>query len=200
MNKKAAFVQGILNDLFPNPLPPLNHINPYTLLIAVVLSAQNRDERVNQVTPPLFSKASTPKEMVKLSIAEIAAMVKPCGFFLTKAKNIWNLSKILIDRHEGEVPISLKALKELPGVGQKTASVVMAQAFGFPAFPVDTHVFRCARRWGLSHGSTVTQVEADLKQLFPKKNWGRLHLQIIYFARAYCPARGKHENCPICHF
>lgn len=196
--EKARLIQQILDDLFPNPLPPLHHSDPYTLLIAVVLSARNTDAKVNQITPHLFSKASTPQEMVELSISEIQKIIKPCGLSPTKAKNIWCLSKILIEKYKGKVPCSFTALEELPGVGHKTASVVMAQAFHVPAFPIDTHIFRCARRWGLSKGKTPEKVESDLKKLFPKKDWIKVHLQIIYFARKYCPARGQHRGCPIC--
>ncbi len=196
--KKVKRIQKILDEYFPNPSIPLHHKDPYTLLIAVVLSARNTDAKVNQITPLLFARASTPQEMIQLSIPEIRTIIKPCGLSPTKAKNIWNLSKILVEKYGGKVPASFKALEELPGVGHKTASVVMAQAFHKPAFPVDTHIFRCARRWGLSRGKTITQVERDLKKLFPRKDWIKLHLQIIYFARKYCPARGNHKNCPIC--
>ena len=201
MNKKekAKKIQRILEKLFPNPAIPLLHSDSYTLLIAVLLSAQCTDARVNQTTPQLFTKASTPKEMVALSVAEIAAIIKPCGLSNTKAKAIWNLSKILIEKHHGKVPASFLALEALPGVGHKTASVVMIHAFHKPAFPVDTHIHRLAKRWGLSSGKNVKQTEKDLKALFPKKTWNKLHLQMIYFARKYCPARGhKQEECPIC--
>lgn len=201
MNKKerARFVQTTLDTLFPDPAIPLVHYDPYTLLVAVVLSAQSTDARVNQVTPLLFSQASTPKEMVHLSVAEIAAIIRPCGLSPTKAKAIHALSQILLDRFDGKVPATFEALEELPGVGHKTASVVMAQAFHMPAFPVDTHIHRCAKRWGLSAGKSVVETERDLKALFPKSAWIKLHLQIIYFARKYCPARGHHvEACPIC--
>ena len=201
MNKKdkAKIIQRILNDLFPSPTVPLSHKDPYTLLIAVLLSAQSTDVRVNQITPHLFAKASTPEEMILLSIEEIAAIIRPCGLSNNKAKAIWNLSKMLIEKHQGKVPASFDALEELPGVGHKTASVVMIQAFNKPAFPVDTHIHRLAKRWGLSSGKDVKQTEKDLKSLFPKKSWNKLHLQIIYFARKYCPARGhKKEKCPIC--
>lgn len=201
MNKKekARKIQRILEELFPNPAIPLLHSDPYTLLIAVLLSAQCTDARVNQVTPQLFAKASTPKEMVALSVAEIAAIIKPCGLSNTKAKAIWNLSKILIEKHHGKIPASFLALEALPGVGHKTASVVMIHAFHKPAFPVDTHIHRLAKRWGLSSGKNVKQTERDLKALFPKKTWNKLHLQMIYFARKYCPARGhEQEKCPIC--
>jgi endonuclease-3 len=192
-------IQTILKRHFPNPPIPLKHTSPYTLLIAVLLSAQCTDKRVNEVTPQLFSLASTPQEMVKLSIEQIAAIIHPCGLSNNKAKAIWHLSKQLLEKHKGKVPTSFKSLEALPGVGHKTASVVMIQAFGRPAFPVDTHIHRCAHRWGLSDGSSVEQTEKDLKRLFPRKDWGILHLQIIYFARQYCPARGhKASLCPIC--
>jgi len=195
---RPKLIQKILNDHFPNPEIPLNHTDPYTLLIAVVLSARNTDAKVNQITPLLFALASTPEQMIDLSIGEIQKIIKPCGLSPTKAKNIWHLSKILLDKHKGKVPASFEALEALPGVGHKTASVVMAQAFHKAAFPIDTHIFRCAHRWGLSRGKTVERVEKDLKKLFPKKDWIKIHLQIIHFARKYCPARGQHNNCPIC--
>jgi endonuclease-3 len=191
-------IQKILDHYFPDPQPCLCHTDPYTLLIAVVLSARCTDAKVNQITPYLFKKAKTPKEMVQLTVDEIRSIIKPCGLSPTKAKNIWKLSEILLKKHKGKVPKSLKSLEALPGVGHKTASVVMAQAFHIPAFPIDTHIFRCARRWGLSKGKTVEKVEADLKQYFPKKDWIKVHLQIILFARRFCPARGKHDDCPIC--
>jgi endonuclease-3 len=192
-------IQEILDHYFPDPKPPLHHTDPYTLLIAVLLSARCTDARVNQVTPHLFKKATTPEAMIQLTVEEIRKIIKPCGLSPTKAKHIWKLSEILVHKYRGQVPRSFKALEELPGVGHKTASVVMAQAFHVPAFPVDTHIFRCARRWGLSRGKTVKQVEEDLKRFFPKKDWIKVHLQIIYFARKFCPARGRHENCPVCH-
>ncbi|HNA62488.1 MAG TPA: endonuclease III [Rhabdochlamydiaceae bacterium] len=195
---RPKLIQKILNDHFPNPEIPLNHTDPYTLLIAVVLSARNTDAKVNQITPLLFALASTPEQMINLSIEEIQKIIKPCGLSPTKAKNIWHLSKILLDKYKGKVPASFEALEALPGVGHKTASVVMAQAFHKAAFPIDTHIFRCAHRWGLSRGKTVEKVEKDLKKLFPKKDWIKIHLQIIHFARKYCPARGQHNNCPIC--
>ncbi len=199
MIKKAEKIQKILNELFPNPSIPLKHKDPYTLLIAVLLSAQCTDARVNLVTPELFAKALSPKEMLNLTIAEIAQIIRPCGLSNTKAKAIWNLSKMLLEKHRGKVPCSFAALEKLPGVGHKTASVVMSQAFHKPAFPVDTHIHRCAKRWGLSSGKNVEQTEKDLKKAFPKKLWNKVHLQIIYFARKYCPARGHDpEKCPIC--
>ncbi|MCF0224882.1 MAG: endonuclease III [Fibrobacter sp.] len=196
---KIEFIGKILDELFPDPPIPLNYTSPYTLLIAVLLSAQCTDIRVNQVTEVLFKKASTPQDMVMLSIEEIEEIVKPCGLFKNKSKNIYNLSRILLDRYGGIVPQTFEDLEGLPGVGHKTASVVMSHAFKIPAFPVDTHIHRLATRWGLSNGSSVEQTEADLKKIFPKNEWEKRHLQIIYFGRAYCKALGhKKENCPIC--
>lgn len=192
-------IQTILDTLFPNPTIPLIHHDPYTLLIATLLSAQCTDARVNEVTPQLFSLASTPQEMIKLSIEEIEAIIRPCGLYRNKAKAIWNLSAQLIDTYHGKVPSSLRALESLPGVGHKTASVVVCQAFGKDAFPVDTHIHRCAKRWNLTNGKSVEQTEKDLKALFPKKSWRKLHLQIIYFARSHCTARRHNPaTCPIC--
>jgi endonuclease-3 len=197
--ERAKLIQRILNKLFPNPSIPLAHEDPYTLLIAVLLSAQSTDARVNLVTPKLFAKAKTPQEMVKLSPEEIQEIIRPCGLSRNKSRAIWQLSQDLLAHHKGKVPKSFEELEELPGVGHKTASVVMIQAFGLPAFPVDTHIHRCAERWGLSSGKNVVQTERDLKKLFPKNSWNKLHLQMIYFARKYCPARGhKVELCPIC--
>ncbi len=201
MNKKdkSLFILKTLYDLFPDPIIPLNHIDNYTLLISVLLSAQSTDARVNIVTPELFAKASTPQAMVRLNIEEIEQVIRPCGLGPTKAKAIWNLSKMLLDRWSGIVPNAISALETLPGVGHKTASVVLIQGFNKPAFPVDTHIHRCAKRWGLSKGSSVMQTEEDLKKIFPKHTWIKLHLQIIYFARKFCPARGHTiESCPIC--
>ena len=201
MNRKtkAALIRSILKKHFPHPKIPLDHFSPYTLLIAVLLSAQCTDKRVNEVTFKLFSQAKTPYEMVKLSINQIASIIRPCGLGNMKAKAIWHLSKELIEKYKGKVPCSLKRLEELPGVGHKTASVVMAQAFGKPAFPVDTHIERCAHRWGLSEGRGVEKTEKDLKRLFARKDWKTLHLQIILFAREYCKARGHTiSRCPIC--
>lgn len=199
MNVKAKKILEILNELYPEPGIPLQHKDSYTLLIAVLLSAQCTDARVNTVTPHLFKKASTPEEMVKLTPKEIEEIIRPCGLAPRKSKAIWELSQILLKKYEGQVPDSFEALEALPGVGHKTASVVMSQAFKHPAFPVDTHIHRCAHRWGLSTGKTVEKTEVDLKNSFPKKYWNRLHLQIIYFAREFCQAR-KHdkETCPIC--
>lgn len=192
-------IQAILNEYFPNPEIPLKHHSPYTLLIAVLLSAQSTDAKVNEITPLLFTKADTPEKMVELSIKEIREIIRPIGLSPKKAKAIHELSQILIERFDSEVPDSFEGLESLPGVGHKTASCVMIHAFKKPAFPVDTHIFRCAHRWGLSEGKTVEKVEEDLKKLFPKNDWERLHLQIIYFARAFCPAK-RHESkkCPIC--
>ncbi len=201
MNKKerAAYVAKVLDLFIPDPQIPLSHTDIYTLLIAVLLSAQCTDARVNQVTPQLFALASTPQAMIQLCIADIQAIIRPCGLSPTKAKAIWNLSKILVDKYAGKVPNTFQELEELPGVGHKTASVVIAQGFHKPAFPVDTHIHRCAKRWGLSHGKNVMETERDLKALFPKSKWNRLHLQIILFARAYCPAqRHQVKDCPIC--
>lgn len=196
---KAKEIQKVLDNLFPKPSIPLKHSSPYTLLIAVLLSAQCTDARVNLVTPKLFEKADTPEKMVKLSILEIKAMIQTCGLSAQKAKAIHQLSQMLIEKYHGKVPDSFEALEELPGVGHKTASVVMAQSFQKAAFPVDTHIHRLAERWGLSSGKSVKQTEEDLKKIFPKKDWIKLHLQMIYYARAYCPARNHRlEECPIC--
>lgn len=201
MNKKekAAKIVAILHGLYPEPSIPLKHSSSYTLLIAVLLSAQCTDARVNQITPHLFKKADTPEKMLKLTPEEIEDIIRPCGLAPRKSKAIWALSKIIIDKYAGTVPCSFEELEELPGVGHKTASVVMSQAFHQPAFPVDTHIHRCAKRWGLSKGKNVVETEKDLKRLFPKDRWNRLHLQIIYFAREYCQARGHDISlCPIC--
>jgi endonuclease-3 len=197
--EKAKFIGKILAKLYPEPPIPLKHQDHYTLLIAVLLSAQCTDARVNIITPKLFAKAKTPYEMVELSVSEIEEVIRPCGLAPSKSKAIWGLSEILIEKHNGEVPNTFEALEKLPGVGHKTASVVMSQAFNKPAFPVDTHIHRCAKRWGLSSGKSVKQTEKDLKNLFPEKEWNPLHLRIIYFAREYCPARNHNpEACPIC--
>lgn len=201
MNKKerVAFVAETLERLYPETPVPLDHTDPYTLLIAVLLSAQCTDERVNKITPHLFERANTHQQMVLLSIDEIREIIKPCGLSPFKSKAIHGLSEILIEKYEGEVPQSFEALEALPGVGHKTASVVMSQAFGVPAFPVDTHIHRLATRWKLTNGKNVEQTEKDLKRLFPKETWNKLHLQIIFFGREYCPARGhKIEDCLIC--
>jgi len=202
MNKKqtnAVDIANILEQLYPETPIPLNHKDTYTLLIAVLLSAQCTDERVNKITPILFAKADNPFDMVKLSVEEIKTIIRPCGLSPRKSKAIHELSKIIIEKHQGIVPNSFEYLEELPGVGHKTASVVMAQAFGIPAFPVDTHIHRLAYRWKLTNGKNVDQTEKDLKRLYPKELWNKLHLQIIFFGREYCPARShKPETCPIC--
>jgi len=196
---KAKRIGTILDALYPVPPIPLGHRDAFTLLVAVVLSAQTTDAQVNRVTPALFARASTPREMAALSEAEILAFIRSCGLSPGKAKNIKRLSQILVDEHGGEVPRDMEALEKLPGVGHKTASVVMTQAFGIPAFPVDTHIHRLAHRWRLSNGKSVEQTERDLKKLFPEDEWGKRHLQIIYFGREYCPARGHDlDSCPIC--
>jgi len=192
MNKqeKVAFVIETLNTIYPEIPIPLDHKDPYTLLIAVLLSAQSTDVRVNQITPILFEIADNPYDMIKLSEEEIREIIKPVGLSPMKAKGIYNLSHILIDKHNGQVPASFEALEELPAVGHKTASVVMAQAFNVPAFPVDTHIHRLMYRWGFSNGKNVVQTEKDAKRLFPKDLWNKLHLQIIWYGRQYSPARG----------
>ena len=197
--EKALKIQKILEELYPETPIPLKHSNEFTLLVAVLLSAQCTDERVNKVTPALFKKASKPEKMMQLSVEEIEEIIRPCGLSARKAKAIQSLSKILVEKHKGKVPSNFEDLEDLPGVGHKTASVVMTQAFDIPAFPVDTHIHRCAKRWGLSSGKNVVQTEEDLKKLFPKDIWKKLHLQMIYFARQYCQARyHKKETCPIC--
>ncbi|MBO7414727.1 MAG: endonuclease III [Fibrobacter sp.] len=197
--KKIQFISEKLDELFPDPPIPLDHTDAYTMLIAVVLSAQCTDIRVNQVTKVLFKKANTPAAMVKLGQKRIAEIIKPCGFFNTKSAGIYNLSKTLVDKYNGEVPHTFEELEKLPSVGHKTASVVMSHIFKVPAFPVDTHIHRLAERWGLSDGSSVEKTEKDLKKAFPENEWEKRHLQIIYFGRTYCKARGhKAEECPIC--
>ena len=188
--EKVDFVIKNLNKLYPEIPIPLNHKDPYTLLIAVLMSAQSTDVRVNQITPLLFEKADNPYDMVKLSVGEIRDIIKPVGLSPMKSKGIYGLSHILIDKHDGKVPQSFKALEELPAVGHKTASVVMSQAFGIPAFPVDTHIHRLMYRWNFTNGKNVLQTEKDAKRLFPKELWNELHLQIIWYGREYSPARG----------
>lgn len=188
--EKAQFVIETLERLYPETPVPLDHGDAYTLLIAVLLSAQCTDERVNKVTPFLFERAHTPEDMLKLTVEEIKSIIRPCGLSPAKSKAIYGLSKIIVDAHGGKVPDSFEALEALPGVGHKTASVVMAQAFGIPAFPVDTHIHRLMYRWGLTTGKNVTQTERDAKKLFPKALWNKLHLQIIFYGREYSPARG----------
>jgi endonuclease III len=195
----ARKVLRILNQLYPEPPIPLKHVDNYSLLVAVLLSAQCTDVRVNQVTPALFARASTPQEMIQLSVEEIEQLIRTCGLGPRKARAIWELSHLLLEKYQGKVPDNYEDLESLPGVGHKTASVVMSQAFHHPAFPVDTHIHRLACRWGLSSGKNVEQTEKDLKALFPKKTWNRLHLQMIYFGREYCQARRHDQSlCPIC--
>lgn len=195
----AEEISKRLDHYFPDPPIPLDHKDPYTLLIAVLLSAQCTDDRVNKITPLLFEKADNPWEMAELGLETIREIIKPCGLSPTKSKGIYGLSKILIEKYEGSVPADLLLLEELPGVGHKTASVVMCQAFGIPAFPVDTHIHRLAWRWKLSTGKNVEKTEKDLKKLFPVDTWNKLHLQIIYFGRKFCPARAHNPYvCPIC--
>jgi endonuclease-3 len=199
LKAKAKDIQEILDELFPETPIPLQHNDPYTLLIAVLLSAQCTDERVNKITPQLFARANNPLDMSKVSVEDIRDIIKPCGLSPTKSKAIHTLSSIIMEKHGGAVPESFEALEALPGVGHKTASVVMSQAFGHPAFPVDTHIHRLATRWGLSSGKNVTETERNLKTIFPENSWNKLHLQIIFFGRQYCPARGhQKEQCPIC--
>lgn len=188
--ERVDFVINKLNELYPEIPVPLDHKDPYTLLIAVLLSAQSTDVRVNQITPLLFERADNPYDMVKLSVEEIREIIKPVGLSPMKSKGIYGLSQILIDKYNGEVPADLEALEELPAVGHKTASVVISQAFGIPAFPVDTHIQRLMYRWNFSNGKSVVQTERDAKRLFPKEKWNDLHLQIIWYGREYCPARG----------
>ena len=198
-NERALIVQKTLNKLYPEVPIPLRHNSIFELLIAVLLSAQCTDERVNQVTPKLFLKGSNAYKMSKISINQIYTIIRPCGLAPKKSKAIFNLSKILIDNFKGEVPESFEELEKLPGVGHKTASVVMSQGFGQPAFPVDTHIHRLAQRWGLSNGKNVIQTEKDLKRVFPKKSWNKLHLQIIFYGRQYCKARECYGiSCKIC--
>jgi endonuclease-3 len=197
--ERAQKIAEILDTLYPDPQIPLSHKDPFTLLVAVLLSAQCTDARVNQITPRLFEKADTPELMARLDPKEIEEIIRPCGLGATKARALSNLSKQIISKHAGKVPASFEELEELPGVGHKTASVVMSQAFHQPAFPVDTHIHRCAHRWKLSSGRNVEQTERDLKRLFPKEKWNKIHLQIIYYARQYCRAIGhKKENCVVC--
>jgi len=197
--ERAETISTVLNELYPHPKVPLKHQDNFTLLIAVLLSAQATDASVNKITPTLFKKANTPEKMVKLTVQEIEDIIRPVGLAPTKSKAIYNLSHKLLTEYEGEVPDEIHELEKLPGVGHKTASVVMCQAFNEPAFPVDTHIHRCAKRWKISSGKNVKETEKDLKRLFPKKTWIKLHLQIIYFAREHCPARGHDmEACPIC--
>ena len=197
--ERASEIHKIIESEFTEVTIPLDHKDPYTLLIAVLLSAQCTDERVNKITPLLFSKADNPYDMVKMTIEEIKSIIRPCGLSPMKSKGIFGLSKILIEEYEGQVPQDMEALEKLPAVGHKTASVVMSQAFGVPAFPIDTHIHRLAYRWKLSTGKNVKQTEKDLKSCFPIESWNKVHLQIIFFGRKYCPARGHNpRTCPIC--
>lgn len=197
--ERVNFIIQKLEELYPHPKIPLHHKDAYTMLIAVLLSAQCTDKRVNLTTPLLFEKADTPKKMVKLPVEDIEDIIRPCGLAPAKAKAIHRLSEILLEKYGGQVPNTFEALEELPGVGHKTASVIMTQIFNKPAFPVDTHIHRLMHRWKLSSGKSVEQTEKDAKRLFPEKLWHKLHLQIIYFGREYCTARGHiKEKCPIC--
>ncbi len=197
--EKAERIQKMLEELYPEIPVPLDHETPFQLLIAVLMSAQTTDLKVNQVTPELFKQGPTPEKMASLEVAHIQSMIREVGLAPTKAKNIKRLSELLLERHEGEIPSTFEELEDLPGVGHKTAGVVLAQAFGIPAFPIDTHIHRLAARWGLSNGRNVEQTEKDLKAVFPKNAWNDLHLRIIFFGREYCPAR-YHDlsQCPIC--
>ncbi len=197
--ERVAFILGKLQQLYPTPPIPLAHKDPYTLLVAVLLSAQCTDQRVNQVTPPLWQLADNPFSMAEVPVEKIKEIIRPCGLSPQKSKAISELSKILVEQYAGEVPADMEALEKLPGVGHKTASVVMSQAFGEPAFPIDTHIHRLAQRWGLSSGKNVAHTEKDLKRLFPKEKWNTLHLQIIYYGREHCSARGCDGTvCEIC--
>ena len=196
---KADRIGELLDELYPEPPIPLDHVDPFTLLVSVMLSAQTTDKKVNEVTPALFADAPDPKSMAAMPVERIFEHIRTVGLAPTKAKNLKKMAQQLIDQHGGEVPADIEALEELPGVGHKTASVVMCQAFRRPAFPVDTHIHRLAARWGLSNGKNVAKTEADLKKLFPEDTWIRRHLQIIYFGREHCPARGHDlATCPIC--
>jgi len=197
--ERAQKIGEILDRLYPQPPIPLQHEDPFTLLVAVALSAQTTDVQVNKVTPALFAKARTPQAMAKLNESEILSAIRSCGLAPGKARNLKKLAAVLVEEHGGQVPADFEALERLPGVGHKTASVVMSQAFGLPAFAVDTHIHRLAKRWKLSKAANVEQTERDLKKLFPKEDWSRRHLQIIYFGREYCPARNHDPHaCPIC--
>lgn len=197
--EKADRIGEILDELYPQPPVPLDHQDPFTLLVSVLLSAQTTDKKVNEVTPALFAEAPDPESMAALPVEKILACIRTVGLAPTKAKNLKAMAGLLVERHGGDVPKNMDALEALPGVGHKTASVVMCQAFACPAFPVDTHIHRLAARWGLSDGKNVVRTEADLKKLFPVDTWIRRHLQIIYFGREYCPARGHDlSQCPIC--
>lgn len=200
-HERVAYILNELQRRYPNPPIPLSHRDNYTFLIAVLLSAQCTDERVNQITPLLWDLADTPAKMVQKKVAEIEKIIRPCGLSPQKSKAIHKLSEILLEKHQGQVPADMAALEALPGVGHKTASVIMSQAFGKPAFAVDTHIHRLAQRWGLSNGKNVSQTEKDLKRLFPEQSWNNLHLQIIYYGREHCSARSCDGTiCPICRY
>jgi endonuclease III len=197
--EKARGIKEMLDKLYPNPPIPLYHTNSFTLCIAVLLSAHTTDKSVNAATPTLFGLADNPRDMVKLTPERIQSIIQKVGLSHTKSRNVWNLSRILLEKHGGELPRTMEELQELPGVGRKTASVVLTQAFGIPAFPVDTHIHRLAERWGLSNGKSVEQTERDLRELYPPESWIKLHLQLIYYGREYCPARGHDlTKCVIC--
>jgi endonuclease-3 len=199
--EKLARIRQVLDERVPDIPIPLDHVDPFTLLVAVVLSAQTTDKKVNEVTPALFARARTPEAMAELPVEEVRALIRQVGLAPAKAKALVGLSRQLVERHGGKVPRTMEALVELPGVGRKTASVVLCQAFGVPAFPVDTHIHRLAERWGLSPGRSVEETERDLRRAFPPESWAKLHLQIIYFGRRFCPARGHDPMaCPICSF
>ena len=198
-SEKAEIIISMLEKLYPETPIPLDHNNPFELLVAVLMSAQTTDLKVNEVTPALFAKANNPADMTKLDVDTILQDIRQIGLAPTKSKNILRLSQLIVERHDGQVPCTFKELEDLPGVGHKTASVVMAQAFSVPAFPVDTHIHRLAARWGLSNDTTVERTEKDLKAIFPRELWNKLHLQIIFFGREYCPARFHDlSQCPIC--
>lgn len=197
-SERAAIVREELARGIPQPEVPLRHHDAYTLLVAVMLSARCTDARVNLVTPALFAAADTPQAMAQMPVARVRELIATCGMCDTKAQRLVEMSQLLLERHGGQVPDTFEALEALPGVGHKTASVVMHQAFGYPAFPVDTHVYRLARRWKLSNGNTVEKVEADLKKAFPRETWGDVHLQMVLWGRQFCPARGCRPPCPIC--
>lgn len=196
--QRAAIVLQTLQEYMPEPEVPLRHSDAFTLLVAVMLSARCTDARVNEVTPALFALAPDAERMASTPWEDIRRIIAPCGLSDTKAQRLIETSRLLLERHQGQVPASFAELEDLPGVGHKTASVVMTQAFGHPAFPVDTHIYRLARRWKLSRGNSVEKVEADLKKLFPESTWGKLHLQMVLWGRQYCPARGCKPSCPIC--
>lgn len=197
--ERAQKIGEILDRLYPQPPIPLQHVDPFSLLVAVVLSAQTTDSQVNRVTPALFRRAPTPQALAAMPEHEILKLIRSCGLAPGKAKNLKRLAQMLVDEHDGKVPADMEALERLPGVGHKTASVVMSQAFGRPAFPVDTHIHRLAARWKLSKAKNVEQTERDLKKLFPPGEWGKRHLQLIYFGREYCPARSHDKDaCPVC--